>query len=322
MPLRNLSGRPSPLFGLLGYPLAHTQSPALHGQALTRLALHSPDLCRVLQAAGGPQGAYALYPVYPAQHPWDQWLQQRFDQGLVGLNVTLPYKVDLMQHVASCDATAHCCGATNTLVRTASGYRAYNTDVAGLLHVLRARWPGGGPQSVLVLGAGGAARAAVVAAWQLGATRVAVSCRQQTKAQAMAHSLLAQARLHGIPCSPIEVLPWLADPAAWHDLDTPPQLVVQATSLGLHPADPLLPPVPPVPAVLPAGAFCLDLVYGSAQAAGHTPWTVALQQQGIACQAGFGVLRAQAAVAMHHWLQVLPVAAIGWEAVASAYALE
>jgi shikimate dehydrogenase len=186
-------------FLVVGDPIAHSLSPVMHRAAFAALGLdHTYDAERV----EGDRLPVVL---------------DRLRRGaLAGLNVTVPHKVAVR---ALCDVETTDVArieAANTLVMDATGRLvAHNTDAAGLRADLGAL--GLSPRRALVLGTGGAARAAIVALTDLGA-RVAVAGRDAQKAAGLARALGADAA------------PWstLASPAAPYDL------VVNATSAGME----------------------------------------------------------------------------------------
>ena len=131
--------------GLLGNPVEHTASPAIHntladalGQNLVYVPFHVPE-GHVREAV---EGAYAL--------------------NLLGCNVTVPYKSDVIPYLKEIDPLAERIGAVNTLVRTEGGFKGYNTDMPGLLRALDADRVELRGERVLILGAGGVARAVAV----------------------------------------------------------------------------------------------------------------------------------------------------------------
>lgn len=128
--------------GLIGNPVEHTMSPAIHntlagamGQNLVYVPFHvQPEL-----VGKAVEGAYAL--------------------NLLGCNVTVPYKSQVIPYLKEIDPLAERIGAVNTLVRTEGGFKGYNTDMPGLARALKAGGIETAGEKVLILGAGGVARA-------------------------------------------------------------------------------------------------------------------------------------------------------------------
>lgn len=138
--------------GLFGHPVAHSFSPVIHNAALRALARAEPQFAA---------WRYAKFDIAPPDLA--RALRLAHARGFRGLNFTTPHKEAVLDHAESADAFARAASAANTLVRTATGWRASNTDGGGLSDALRAdlgvELRG---RDVILLGAGGAARAAAV----------------------------------------------------------------------------------------------------------------------------------------------------------------
>ena len=130
------------LLGLIGNPVSHTLSPVIHN-TLSELRglnqLYVPFQVSAEELERAVQGAYAL--------------------NILGLNVTVPHKNQILNYVVGLDPAAAAIGAVNTLVRTPEGYQGYNTDMPGLLRAVQSEGIRIQGQTVVILGAGGAARA-------------------------------------------------------------------------------------------------------------------------------------------------------------------
>jgi shikimate dehydrogenase len=164
--------------GVLGWPVAHSRSPAMHNAAL--------------RALGMTAWRYQRLPVPPAL--FAETVAALGPSGFVGANVTIPHKQAALAVATRASAAARGIGAANTLTFAAGGdIAAENTDAPGLLAAL-ARMSGmpAHPRA-LVLGAGGSARAAVWALREAGAAEVYVWNRTGERAQALARDLGAQA---------------------------------------------------------------------------------------------------------------------------------
>lgn len=188
------------VYGLVGNPVGHSLSPVLHEAAYDALDLDAryvtfePEVGAIEQAVAG---AAAL--------------------GLAGLNVTTPFKRDVLALVDP-DPTADRIGAVNTIDFGADSPRGYNTDAAGARRALEHHGVPIEGQEALVVGAGGAGRAIAVALDDAGA-HVSVANRTRSKAVDVA-DLLAASSGHGL-----DALPELV-PAA--------DLLVNATTVGLE----------------------------------------------------------------------------------------
>ncbi|MBQ9193494.1 MAG: hypothetical protein IJ156_07230 [Bacteroidales bacterium] len=150
-------------FALIGNPAAGSLSP------------------RLFEAAYGGRYAYDLL-----EGPCFQDLWQRFLDGYAGVNVTAPFKQEAFRTVDRLSETARLCGAVNLAVKTEEGIAGYNTDVDGV--VLAVRETGLPVSDALVVGCGGAGRAAAVAALQLGC-RVTLANRTPERASELAGML-------------------------------------------------------------------------------------------------------------------------------------
>ncbi|MCM1058411.1 MAG: shikimate dehydrogenase [Firmicutes bacterium] len=131
--------------GLIGSPVEHTMSPAIHNtlaEAMGENLVYVPFHVQPGRVREAVEGAYAL--------------------NLLGCNVTVPYKSEVIPYLKELDPLAEKIGAVNTLVRTEGGFRGYNTDMPGLLRALEADGVKTQGERVLILGAGGVARAVAV----------------------------------------------------------------------------------------------------------------------------------------------------------------
>ena len=156
------------LVALLGAPVAHSVSPAIHAAAF---------------AAAGIDAAYVACHVEP--EAFRTAVDGLRALGALGANVTAPHKVAALAVAAEASDEARAVGAANTLVRTPRGWRADNTDVAGFLEGLDGHALTGRP--AVVLGAGGAARAVVYAlATYVHPARITVAARDEAAAQRLA----------------------------------------------------------------------------------------------------------------------------------------
>lgn len=196
--------------GLLGNPVEHTISPVIHntlaentGENLTYVPFHVPTG----YIGDAVKGAYAL--------------------NLLGLNVTVPYKSEVIPYLQEIDTLAERIGAVNTLVRTEGGFKGYNTDMPGLYRAMcedDVRIEG---EKVLILGAGGVARAVAMLLAEKGAAEVILLNRTVEKAQLVADEvnvLVGKEFAHAMPLEAYKELP-----------EGERYLAIQATSVGMFP---------------------------------------------------------------------------------------
>jgi shikimate dehydrogenase len=256
--------------GIIGWPVAHSLSPAMQNAAFAELGL---------------DWAYVAFPVAPDRVA--EAVCGLAAAGVAGLNVTIPHKQAVIDACSSVSSAVAAIGAANTLVPDgAGGWRAENTDAPGFLRALDEAAPIAldGAQ-VLVIGAGGAARAVAFAVRSRGA-RVVVANRTRARAAELGE--------------PVEFTR-----AALEDAARQSVLVVNCTSLGLHGDG--------VPEELPCAALgpehvVVDIVY---RPPGGTPWLAAAGARGARCVDGLGMLLHQGAAAFVQWTgQEPPIAAM------------
>jgi shikimate dehydrogenase len=215
---------------------------------------------------------------------------------LAGINVTLPHKHAIVELVDAVDEEAQLAGAVNTIrfERTAAGtldLRGFNTDVHGLLAALDEHAVTMSGATVAIVGAGGAARAAVVGALHSGAAEVRVLSRAPERAQEMLDAVVARWRgaLPALSCAPLDAAPQALRNA---------RVLIQATPVGMQPQDQM-----PIPlSAPPVGLFVLDTLYAPAE-------TALLRQArsaGLRCSNGLAMLLHQGAAAFRLWTGVDP----------------
>ncbi len=278
------------LAGVLGDPVRHSLSPAMHNAALAELGLDWVYLAL-------PAPAEQLETVVRGLEALD----------CRGLNVTLPHKQAVAQLCRSLSPLAERVGAVNTLVRhPEGGWLGDNTDVAGFLAPLQASGSAWQGQQAVVLGCGGSARAVVAGLVELGCGAITVAGRSSD-------------RLEGLltPCRSwapqLAGLAWQSGTPALQDALAHAHLVVNTTPVGMASAsDPdaarRCPLSPEELKALQPGSTVYDLIY--------TPRPTALLQAASArgCQAqdGLEMLVQQGAASLRHWsgLQAVPVAAM------------
>ncbi len=277
--------------GVIGWPIAHSRSPTIH-----RYWLHQY----------GIEGSYDPIPVEPERIAG--FLAGFASSGLIGANVTIPHKEAALAAVAVATPTAAAIGAVNTLWLEDGRLHGTNTDAEGFLANLDDLAPGwatsgmatsggaasgaatsggttraGGP--AVVLGAGGAARAIVVALRDRGVFPIAIVNRTRDRASALAARFGANITAHA--WSELPSLLWSA------------QILVNTTSLGMTGQPPLEIDLAP----LPADALVTDIVYAPLE----TPLLAAAKARGLRTVDGLGMLLHQAVPGFERWFGVRPV---------------
>jgi shikimate dehydrogenase len=163
------------VYGVFGWPVAHSRSPAMHNAAF---------------AALGIDAVYVPYAIPPERLP--RAVEAARALGLAGFNVTLPHKAAIMPLLSAIEPAARAIGAVNTVVRDGELLLGSNTDAEGLARSLSEAEVALRGAEVVLLGAGGAARAAVVGLADAGATRIVVAARRALEAQALIAALATQ----------------------------------------------------------------------------------------------------------------------------------
>jgi shikimate dehydrogenase len=242
--------------GVAGWPVAHSRSPAMHNAALAAVGLRD--------------WRYVALPLPPAR--FAETVRALPAAGFRGINVTIPHKEAALALADEATETAAAVGAANTLTFLPSGaIHADNTDVPGLLEALPVD-PAG--MRALVLGAGGAARAAVYALRCAGAD-VQVWNRTRVRAERLVADL--GGRVVDAP-----------EPAA---------LLVNCTSVGLSETDRPFKSLPIQADTLGVGSYVADMVYRP----GGTALLVEARRRGAAVVTGLEILVAQGAASFERW---------------------
>lgn len=254
----------------MGWPVSHSRSPDIHNHWIAQLGL---------------RGSYVLLPVEPGKLA--QALRALPVLGFAGCNLTIPHKVAALALVDRVDPVAQRIGAINTVVVQADGSLAgFNTDGYGYLESLLAEAPQWRPDAgpVAVMGAGGAARAVIVALSDKGVREIRVCNRSPDKALALAQEFGPT----------VVAVPW----AQRHDALVDVSLLVNTTSQGMSGQ----PALELSLESLPTQAVVSDLVYVPLR----TPLLLAAQARGHRTVGGLGMLLHQARPAFESWFGVLP----------------
>ncbi|MBI4236378.1 MAG: shikimate dehydrogenase [Chloroflexi bacterium] len=271
--------------GIIGYPLGHSVSPAFQNVALRYLGL---DM------------VYERWETPPAELAARvQGLRQ---PGFLGANVTVPYKEEVLALLDEVDAMAGRIGAVNTVVNRAGRLLGYNTDAPGFLRSLREEAgfdPAG--RGVLIVGAGGAARAVAFALADAGASGIVFLNRTLDHAERLAEAIRnatgvwTQAFPFPAPGEPLTVYP--------------PDLLVHCTTVGMRggPAEGRAPDVGRF--ISPLTLVC-DLVYNPLE----TPLLRLARDRGASVLGGLGMLVYQGAASFHLWTGQEPPLRVMYEA--------
>ncbi|MEO3414700.1 shikimate dehydrogenase [Roseovarius sp. CAU 1744] len=259
-----------PLAGVIGHPIAHSKSPQLHGHWLKT---HNLPGFYVPMDVGADDLANVL--------------KQLPKMGFVGVNITVPHKVKVMELADLVTDRASLIGAANTLIFRRDGkLHADNTDGYGFVQNLRQGAPGWNPKAgpAAVLGAGGAARAVVASLLDVGVPEIMIANRTRVRAEALQSDFGKRVR----------VVDWVQAGNVLEDAVT----VVNTTSLGMIGKPDLRVPLDG----LRKGTLVTDLVYNPLKT--HLLQTA--EEMGCDTVDGLGMLLHQAVPAFERWFGVRP----------------
>ncbi len=264
-----LTGR-SQIAGVMGWPVAHSRSPRLHGYWLRKY---------------GIDGAYIPLPVRPQQ--FAAALRALPMLGFAGANVTVPHKEAALAAVDRTDVAARRIGAVNTIVVVPDGtLDGRNSDGFGFMENLRAGVAGWSPKAgpAVILGAGGSARAVAVALSDGGAPEIRIVNRTAERAERLSADIDGPFRVYG----------WADRASALFDA----ALLVNTTTLGMSGQ----PPLELVLDRLPTTAVINDIVYSPLE----TALLAAARARGNPVVDGLGMLLHQARPGFAAWFGVEP----------------
>jgi len=259
------------LAGIIGWPVIHSLSPVLHGHWL---------------AEHGIDGA--MVPLAAQREDFTAVIEGVRRAGFAGVNVTVPHKESAFAVAHSVDAAAKAAGAVNLLVFRDGKMEGRNTDSLGLAESLREEIGALDGKAVVLLGAGGAARGAILALDMLGAANINLLNRDSKKADALAAALAPQVKARIAPGA-------LGD---WAKRAADAVLVVNSTSAGMTGN----PPLDIDLGALPKAAAVCDIVYSPLQ----TPLLKDAAARGHKTIDGLGMLMHQAAPSFEAFFGVKP----------------
>jgi shikimate dehydrogenase len=284
-------------FALLGHPVRHSVSPAIHTAAIAALGLRD---------------TYSAIDV-PSVASLERVVEELRRGSMSGANVTVPYKRAVVDMVDELAPSAIEVGAVNVLVRTPEGrVVGHNTDAAALAEQLESLRPRLQTTRAVIIGSGGAGLAAIVAAKRVGFRVIGVTSRSWAHSEAMLDSeTAAQARALGALTStwpsesdePPTSKSSLVLRMQWGELATNADLVIQATSAGMAGGD-----AGDVVAdlvrwkTLPDHAKAIDVIYRPRE----TPFLAAARKRGLEAHDGVGMLVRQAQKTWSLWAGAKP----------------
>lgn len=267
------------IIGIFGDPIAHTRSPAMHNAAFRSLTLpyvYVPFHVRPGELAKATRGIRAL--------------------NLRGINVTVPHKERIIRSLDTLSPEAELCGAVNTVVNRDGRLFGDNTDGRGFVNSLQENGLAPRGAEVVLIGAGGSARAVLVSLIRARCAAVRIVNRTEAKAGKLVRACqpAGKTRLDALP------LNTLRDPALFAGVG----LVINATSAGLH--GDAFPPL--AYAATPAGCLFYDLLYRPER----TPFLKHARAAGRPAMDGQQMLLHQGALAFALWTgQPAPLEVMG-----------
>lgn len=229
----NISGN-TKICGLIGDPVAHTMSPVMHNAAFAKLGID-----------------YAYLPFRVKPEDLSRAVSGLRALNVVGFNVTIPHKVTVMPLLDELDPLAEKIGAVNTVVNANGVLEGYNTDASGFLQALVERGIQPSDKDIVLLGAGGAARAIAYILIQRNARLTILNRRQELDwAEAIAANIKKDI---GKDIAVFELLPDHLEKALANA-----DILVNATSVGMSPQS----EISLVPArLIRSGLVAVDIVY-------------------------------------------------------------
>ena len=261
------------VYGLIGYPVRHSKSPAMHNAAFERLGMNAIYLCfevRPEHLKLAVEGIRSL--------------------GIAGMNVTVPHKQAVIKYLDEITTVAERIGAVNTIFRRGDKLIGTNTDAEGFIRDLRdtCRFAARNKRC-LIVGAGGGARAVCFGLADAGAKTIFIVDIDKKKSRALMRDLKKQYKAVEIKAVDHKNIP---------DIAPDVHLLVNATPVGMKETDPA--PVDLSP--FPSTTLVYDLIYSPSL----TGLLVQARKRKMPYANGLGMLLQQGAVAFKHWTKVDP----------------
>lgn len=271
--MKRITGKTG-ITGILGHPLGHTLSPVMHNKAFETLGMDFIYLPFDVR----PQDLATAVKALPAL-------------GVKGVNVTIPYKEKVMPLLDEIDSLAQKIGAVNTIVIEDHKLHGFNTDGSGFLASLKEEGFDPTAKKVLILGAGGSARAVSFSLASAGVQKITFVARDLLKAEKIASDLSQSFHLT------LEV--W-GFPSLPEDVVGEAHLIVNTTPLGMYPQENVMPPIKLEG--FHRGQHFYDLIYNPLE----TKLMGEAKKRGLTVQNGVGMLVHQGAQAFFLWTGKAP----------------
>lgn len=254
--------------GIFGNPIKHTLSPVIHDTISRELGINE------------------RYIPFHITDNLENAVNMAFDNDIQGLNITVPFKQEVMEHLVDIDPAAKAIGAVNTLVRDEGGYKGYNTDMPGLAKAIISEGVSLCGSRIVMFGAGGAARAVAYMCLHYGAEKVYILNRTYDNAEKLASDMNRE-----FGCDTIT--PVAAD--RYKDIAADRYIFIQCTSVGLHENDGL--PLIADEEFYKMADLGVDLIYNPAM----TPFLKLIKKYGGRVMNGLKMLLYQGIMAYELW---------------------
>lgn len=249
------------VYGIIGNPVSHSFSPNMHSNAFRHVGINS---------------VYLPFPIEQSDLP--QVLESFRVLGIQGFNVTIPYKEAIVPFLPEIDPAAKILRSVNTVKRTKNGWKGYSTDGSGFLRALQEKGVNPVSQSVLLIGAGGAARAIALAMVDAGIKELHIQNRTKSRAQELADLILKRNRKIVLKINPKDIKCY--------------DILINCTSIGMDGIS-----CPVSDNLIAASKQVIDIIYNPSL----TPLLKKARSRGIDCDNGIGMLLYQGIEAFEIW---------------------
>ncbi|CAM2834359.1 shikimate dehydrogenase [Paenibacillus sediminis] len=261
-----ISSSGSLLLGVMGDPISHSKSPIMHNAALVETGL---------------TGSYV--PLHVKPDKLEEAIKGITALGFRGVNVTIPHKVEVMKFLHHVDESARLIGAVNTIMNDNGVLTGYNTDGIGYVRSLKEEVISDlYGSTIMVIGAGGAARGIIYALAKENPARIIIANRTADKAKELANEWSSHTDILGI--STQEALPLM------REID----ILINTTSVGMHPN---VTDIPIDPHHIPEGIIVSDLIYNPLK----TRFLLEAERKSCRIHSGLGMFIYQGAYAFEYW---------------------
>lgn len=264
--------------GIFGNPVKHTLSPIIHDTISDELSLGE------------------RYIPFEIDENLGDCVRSAFENGIIGLNVTVPYKEKVIPFLSDIDSDAKRIGAVNTLVRTPKGFKGYNTDMEGLYRSIEEAGMRIKDNEIIMLGAGGAARAVAYMCKKYGAKKVYIINRSYEKAEKLAVDMNETDT--GMEEKKREAIFFPVEAAGYNNIPTGKYMFIQCTSIGLKEEDGL--PLIDDKNFYRQAVCAVDLIYNPQK----TCFIKLMDEYGIKAINGLKMLLYQGIIANEYWNKI------------------